>query len=75
MRPPRPTTGERWSSVGGKLVPAGGPSRLLRGPELDFTCKIYKILDLNSILTFSSFLEQPGVPSLQVGAEYITKNL
>lgn len=28
MGPPRPTTGERWSSVGGKLVLAGESVRL-----------------------------------------------
>lgn len=28
MRPPRPTTGERWSSVGGKLVPTREAVRL-----------------------------------------------
>lgn len=28
MRSPRPTTGERWSSVGGKLVPTWDSVRL-----------------------------------------------
>ena len=55
MRPPRPTAGERWSSVGGKLVPAGEAVRLPSNQELGFTCEISEILDLNSISTFSGF--------------------
>ena len=44
MRPPRPTTGERWSSVGGKLVPAGESTRLPSNQSYDSPVRSLKYL-------------------------------